>query len=123
MNFPITRIQLQTITKEYERIHRQNYIKSAVEYIKRLIIDKAYNDSPNKSPALIPRVINESDTLYSLQFSLPLNFPLMPIAVTNYYYPVEKLNELLPEIVSELKALFLDIDFRVTPDNLIVDWY
>ena len=35
MNFPITRIQLQNITKEYERIHRQNFINSAVEHIKK----------------------------------------------------------------------------------------
>ena len=125
MNFPISRAQLQNITKDYERIHRQNCINSAVEHIKKLIIEKAYMDSHIKTAGLIPRIVNTSDTLYNLKIALPLNFPMFPSEMTNHYYSSEKSSELLEDIITELKVLFTDIEFRVDSQTncLVVDWY
>ena len=80
MNFPISRAQLQNITKDYERIHRQNCINSAVEHIKKLIIEKAYMDSHNKTAGLIPRIVNTSDTLIIVLLS-PNN--TLPVRLLN----------------------------------------
>ena len=82
-------------------------------------------DSHNKTAGLIPRIVNTSDTLYNLKIALPLNFPMFPSEMTNHYYSSEKSSELLEDIITELKVLFTDIEFRVDSQTncLVVDWY
>ena len=50
---------------------------------------------------------------------------MFPSEMTNHYYSSEKSSELLEDIITELKVLFTDIEFRVDSQTncLVVDWY
>jgi hypothetical protein len=114
MNFPITRARLQTITKEFEDSQIQIYINDTVEYVKTLIIVKAYS---NKNPTLkLTLPIGVSRQIYN-ENKYVMNATFFP------HSDVQK-NIHLPVIVERLTVLFPDVSFQVDPLNtyLLIDW-
>ena len=121
---PITRDRLQNIVIEYEAFHKENYINSAVDYIKKNIIEKAYYDSPNKSSTFIIRNDYLTKEKRILRYALPLAFPILPNHVSNFYRPIEQIDALIPDIITELQKIFTDTTFTIDLPNkqIIIDW-
>jgi hypothetical protein len=135
MNFPISRERLQNIAKEFEEAQIQKYINSIVDYIKELIIIKAYTDSPKQNPQLgSPNCGNHVNGKQNMYNMLKLDLPL-PYQQRNrisgslfendaYLPPYNDWKKYLSTIIERLQAIFPGVTFQVDPlkTYLLVDW-
>ena len=59
-----------------------------------------------------------------LRYALPLTFPILPNLTSNFYRPIEQIDALVPEIITELQKIFTDTKFTIDLPNkqIIIDW-
>lgn len=121
MNSTFTRESLQNLSKELHEITRREAIKKTVEHLQQIILFAATGDYHQETRNEWKRVNTHKIMIPKECFTNTMYVRRNP-----YYYSNDYIwhKDILPQVIEELKQIFVDVDFRLDEMQtyLLVDW-